>query len=399
MRGRGEGSVRQRRRKDGSAYWEARVRFAGQRACFYDDTKSGALAKARQARSDSERGVARVTATATVESYILGWLDRVRPTLRARTHASYSELARVHVFPTIGRVPLASLSPSHVRACLARVVASGRSEATAKRVRAVLSAALRDAQVDVGLPRNVARLATPPKSDRPAFAAEVVTPDQARAILAAFEGHRHWPMVAFSMATGVRQGELLALRWSDVSGGTVTITHAVDVQNGKRVLARPKTVSAQRTIALAELAVRALELRRVHEAEDRSVAARYVDNGLVFAGPAGGIRDRGAVRRVFQERLAAAGLPRIRWHALRRVFAALLQDQGVPLERIRDLLGHSELRVTEGYAYTMPGRLAEDVRAIDLALNGRVAGAWGAGEGGEQPENPAPPPGFEPGTS
>ncbi|MFQ5459743.1 MAG: tyrosine-type recombinase/integrase, partial [Anaerolineae bacterium] len=62
------------------------------------------------------------------------------------------------------------------------------------------------------------------------------------------------------------------------------------------------------------------------------------------------------------------GMEPIRWHALRRVIAAVLQDQGVPLERIRDLMGHSQLRVTESYAYTIPETLQKDMDAVDDAL-------------------------------
>ena len=216
MRGRGEGSIRQRKRADGTVYWEARVRISGPQVSFYADSKSGAQALARQALVDAERGIVHATATMTVEEYLPIWFERARPTIRARTYASYSELARTYIVPTIGRVRLARLTPGHVTAMLARVVESGRSESTAKRVRAVLSAALRAAQLDIGLPRNVARLAALPKSDRPAFAPEVITPEQAWSILAAFSGHRIEPLVLFSVATGVRQGELLALRWQDV---------------------------------------------------------------------------------------------------------------------------------------------------------------------------------------
>jgi integrase len=97
---------------------------------------------------------------------------------------------------------------------------------------------------------------------------------------------------------------------------------------------------------------------------------KWQDLDLVFAGPTGGIRDGRAVTRNFQARPKARGLEPIRWHALRRVFAALLQDAGVPLERVRDLMGHPELRVTESYAYTLRDSLLRDMDAIDDALSG-----------------------------
>lgn len=77
--------------------------------------------------------------------------------------------------------------------------------------------------------------------------------------------------------------------------------------------------------------------------------------------------------RNFKARLDNRGLPVIRWHALRRIYAATLQDAGFPLHVIRDLMGHSELRVTESYAYTMPGGNSAAVRALDAALGGAPA--------------------------
>lgn len=348
---------------------------AGRQVSFYAPTKTAALAIARQARADAERGTAQPSAAVTVAEYLDVWLARVRPTIRARTYDDYAQITRAYIVPNIGRVRLASLTPGQVTSMLARVVAAGRTEGRAKRVRVVLSSALHAAQMDVGLSRNVASLARLPKSDQPAFVPEVVTPDQARAIAAAFAGSRLEPLVLFSIATGVRLGELLALRWQDVDldARVVSIRHSVDVQEGRRVLARPKTDAAQRTIALGELALHALELRRVQEGYDRQLAGpTWRELDLIFASPTGGIRDRSPVYHTFRHRLERSGLQPIRWHALRRVFAAILQDQGVPLERVRDLLGHSTLRVTEHYAYTMPGRMAEDVRAVDAVIPYRV---------------------------
>ncbi len=273
--------------------------------------------------------------------------------------------------PAIGRVRLHALTPGQVQTLLATVVAKGRTEATAHRVRATLSAALHAAQRDYGLARNAAALARLPKTDRPPFAPEVVSPSEARAIVAAFRGSRLEALVLFSIATGLRQGELLARRWRDIdlAHGTVTIRRAVDIQEGRRVLARPKSAKAQRVLQLPALALHALELARLQAAEDPALAGpAWQDLDLVFPGPTGGLRDGAAVSRNFRAKLRTNGLRPIRWHALRRVFAALLQDQGIPLERIRDLLGHSELRVTESYAYTMPETLRRDMAAIDDAL-------------------------------
>ena len=144
-------------------------------------------------------------------------------------------------------------------------------------------------------------------------------------------------------------------------------------------------------------------MRRQQEADDRLLAGdQWQDLGLVFPGRTGGIRECSALTHTFQNRLRRHGLPVIRWHALRRVFAAVLQDNGVPLERIRDLMGHSMLSVTESYAYTIPASLDRDMASIDQAF-GAMGGRRGVrGDGGdagtseEARQIKVPPQGFEP---
>ena len=233
MRGRGEGSIRQRRKADGTVYWEARVSIEGRQVSFYGESKSGAQAKARQARADAERGVMAPKENMTTEAWLRHWLAHVEPSLRGRTFKRYRELCELHVIPAVGKIPLRQLTPAHVERLLSQLLASGLSLQTAIHVRATMSVALHQAQRDHNLPRNVAALAKLPKTDQPAFALEVITPGQARAILEAFRGSRLEPLVLFSISTGVRQGELLALRWQDVdlTNRSVTIRHAVDFRH------------------------------------------------------------------------------------------------------------------------------------------------------------------------
>lgn len=330
------------------------------------------MAMARQARADAERGMGLPEDTLTVQEHLRDWLaTRIRPSVRARTYESYRSHCELYIVTAIGRIRLIHLAPGHVQHMLAELLNRGLSETTVKHVRSTLSGALRAAQLDHGLPRNAASLAKMPKSDRPAFTPEEISPSDARKMLDAFKGSRLEPLVLFAVATGLRQGEQLALRWKDVDleRRTISIRYAVEKRDGKRKLARPKTERAKRTLRLPDMAMHALELRRAQEEEEREAAGpAWEDMGLVFPGPTGGIRDGCAVTRNFKAYLDRRGMEPIRWHALRRVIAAVLQDQGVPLERIRDLMGHSQLRVTESYAYTIPETLQKDMDAVDDAL-------------------------------
>ncbi len=120
---------------------------------------------------------------------------------------------------------------------------------------------------------------------------------------------------------------------------------------------------------LSALAIEALEIQRKTIEVDRVlVGDDWKDQDLVFPGPSGEIRSGSSLTHLFQERLERKGVPVIRWHALRRLCSALLQDQGVPITVVRDILGHSSLQVTEGYAYVMPAALLDAMDTLEGAL-------------------------------
>lgn len=113
--------------------------------------------------------------------------------------------------------------------------------------------------------------------------------------------------------------------------------------------------------------------------EDRVLAGDTWQGGeCIFANPTGAIRSGPSLTHNFRAHLERHGVEPVRWHALRRVFAALLREQGIPLAYIRDLMGHCVLRVTEGYAYTMPDALQGAMAAMDESLRPRADQPGGA---------------------
>ncbi len=370
--GRGRGGARPRHRANGTVYYEARVSIRGKQTSFYAETKTGAEAKARAALVDADRGVVKPNDAILVREHLESWLESVKCNVRGRTFAGYESHVRVHITPVIGHIKLVDLTTRHVRDLLVTLLFDkGLSETSVHHVRATLSGALKMAVLDHELPRNVASLVKIPSTGRPAFKPEVITPEHARQIIEAFSGSRLEPMVMFAAATGLRQGEMLALQWADVDfeRREVTVRHSIDVRDGQKVYASPKTKKSRRVLRLSDLAVRALDIRRRHEEEDRAIAGgAWQATDLVFAGRVGGLRSGTAMTHNFRETLLRRGIEPVRWHALRRVFAAVLLDQGVSLPHIRDLLGHSQIQVTEHYAYTMPGALRDAIDAVDRAL-------------------------------
>jgi integrase len=198
-----------------------------------------------------------------------------------------------------------------------------------------------------------------------------MSPDEARAILRAFAGHRLGPAVTVALTTGLRLGEQLGLRWADWHGQRATISGAVrplprDDGTGY-VLTRvaTKTRRSVRTVELSAMAQAALSEQRRFQAE--GTISEYV-----FAKPDGTMADPRLVTRAFQRHLALSGLPRLRWHDLRHGFATLQLANGVPLRVISESLGHASIGITANvYAHVLPSLQRDAVSRLDDLLSER----------------------------
>jgi integrase len=209
-----------------------------------------------------------------------------------------------------------------------------------------------------------------PRSRR--YEAPVLTSEGARAVLAAVEGDRIGPVVVVTLATGMRQGEALGLRWSDVDLDADQLTIRQTLQRaGKRpVYAEPKTSRSRRTIVLPAAAVAALRAQRSRQLHERLLAgSRWQNSGLVFTSSIGTPMMPGDLTKRLQRLVADAGLPRLRYHDLRHGTASLLTAQGIHPRTIMEILGHSTIAVTMNtYAHVAPALQREAASSLDVVL-------------------------------
>ena len=343
---------------------------------MYAKTRGEAQERLRAALTEAHAGIRPTSARLTVERFLADWIETsVGPRCRPRTAGSYASTVRLYIVPAIGRVPLARLEPAHVQRML--VDLAGRSPALSPTtvhycytvLRIALGRALKSGQVV----RNVATLVDPP-----AAAAREIRPlsaDQVRAFLDVVTGDRHEALYTVAIALGLRQGELLALRWRDVDldAGTLTVRHTLRI--GTRELAEPKTDRARRTLRLGADVAAVIRAHRTRQLEDRLAAGRrWRDCGFVFATPLGQPLDANNVRHRLQATLAAAGLPRQRFHDLRHVCATLLLEDGEELGVISRILGHADFSTTaDGYAHLTPATLQRSADRMDGILRRRAA--------------------------
>jgi len=219
--------------------------------------------------------------------------------------------------------------------------------------------------------RNVAVLVEPPAKVRHEL--KPLSAEQVRAFLASVADDRLAPLYESVVALGMRQGELLALRWSDVDleAGKVTVRHTL--RRGVRTLADPKTDASKRTLHLGSVAT-TLRTHRTRQLEDRMRAGRsWQDGDFVFTTKLGEPLDTSTVTRAFQAALRRAGLPRQRFHDLRHAFATLHLEAGEELIVVSRMLGHSTISTTaDVYAHVTPAMLDRTAERMDGIL-GRKA--------------------------
>jgi integrase len=205
-RGNSEGSIA--KRKDG--LWEARLTLpGGKRKSFYAKTRQEAARKLAEAIRDKDKGLPVAMDRQTVDQYMQSWMDVMRAKIRPRTWRRYEQRLRVHVLPTLGSVILTKLSAQNLQSLYAKKLAEGLSPTTVHHMHMLLHKAL-DAAVRLELvQRNVSDLVDPPSMARPEMG--VLSPEHARALLAAAAGDRFEALYILAVTTGMRLGELLAL--------------------------------------------------------------------------------------------------------------------------------------------------------------------------------------------
>jgi integrase len=364
-RGNGDGSFRQR--PDGR--WEARLSLTGGNKSYYGRTRAEVKAKIEAARRDAEAGLDLLTPDQTVAQFLARWLEDVaRPAIRPTTYESHESNVRCRVLPALGAIKLRQLTPQHLQALYGQLLARGLSPASVVRTHALLHGAFKQALLWNLIPRNPADAVRPPRTHRTEM--HVLDRDQVLQLLEAAEDPALRALYAVAATAGLRRGELLALRWSDLDFERAVLTvrrTAQRIRGEGWVFGEPKTHAGRRAVRLGELALRHLRAQRTAQLEQRLRAgSAWNDLDLVFASGLGTPIEEARISRLYRRDLQRAGLPTIRLHDLRHTAATLLIEQGVNFKAVQAALGHSTIAVTlDIYAHVTPAMQDSVADAMD----------------------------------
>lgn len=353
-RAKGEGSIF--RRKDGR--WVGRAQNdAGARFFVYGKTQREVHEQLTVIKRNLQQGIPPITGRLTLAVYLESWLiESIQSTVRESTFVSYRSIARNHLIPQLGKVQLAKLTPQMIERFLNERLATGLSARRVQYLHAVLRAALNRALKAGYVGRNVAVLVDPPRVPHNEIAP--LTPSQARILLEAAKGDRLEALYSVALALGLRQGEALGLRWSDVDfeSGLIHVRFELQRIEQQNRLVELKTRRSHRTLAIPAYIGGQLQEHAARQREERVLLGpEWHKSDFVFTTGKGHPLLGTNVTRGFQRLLKRAGLPKRRFYDLRHSCATLLLVQGVPARVVMEILGHSQIGLTMNtYTHVVP---------------------------------------------
>jgi integrase len=268
-RGKGEGSI-YRRSSDGR-WVAALIMDDGRRVVRRASSRKDAAAKLElllKARAEGQT----LAAHQSTAAFLTGWLGVVKNTVAPGTFERYEQYVRVHAVPALGRIRFGRLTPQHFQRLYQEKLAAGLSPTTVSHLHTVLHGAFAEAVLWGLVPRNVVALVRPPRKAHVEVVA--LTVEQARALLAAAAGNRFEALFVLAVKTGMRRGELLALRWEDVDldKGVLQVRSTLRRTRDGLTFGAPKTAASRRKVVLSPTSVAAMRRHQVRQDEERRTA-------------------------------------------------------------------------------------------------------------------------------
>ncbi len=291
--------------------------------------------------------------------------------ISGRRPVSTRRPGRGNAVPRIGAKKLSKLTALDLQALYANLAEFGLSPRSVHHVHRVLHRAFVQAVRWSLIPRNPCDGATSPKAPRAELT--IWNPEEADAFLLATREHRMHALYVLALTTGMRQGELLGLKWADIdlNTGTLAVRRALQWQRGNGlVFTEPKTARSRRKIHLSQTALAALRAHKDRQSFDRHAAgSAWAEHGLVFCNATGEPLSPTNETKRFQRAVPAAALPAIRFHDLRHTAATILLAKCVHVKLVSEMLGHSTIVLTlDTYSHVIPAMHGDAAVTMDAVF-------------------------------
>ena len=276
----------------------------------------------------------------------------------------------MHINPFLGNIKLKDLRPDQIQSFYNAKLQSGTSKRSVRVIHAVLHRALKQAVMWGLLGRNPSDAIILPKYKPREM--QVLNQEQVHIFVSATSKSRFSMLYWLAVSTGLRQGELLGLKWSDIDFQNQSLQVKRQLQRQKKglVFTDPKSEASRRVVLLGNTTIEKLLLHKISlEEEKETIGKRWKEMDLIFPSTIGTPTDQRDLYREFKKILKAENLPDIRFHDLRHTAATLMLKQGTHPKVVQERLGHSDITLTlNTYSHVLPTMQKEAADKMDNFL-------------------------------
>ncbi len=341
-RSNGEGNIR--KRKDGR--YTAGFDPATGKQVFNNvlgKTQNEVKKKLKKALDESQKLDFTRTGKYTVSQWMEEWFENVcKIKVRPSSHQTYRGYIDHHITPYIGKIPIEKLSTMDLQKLYRKLMDKGRVERieskkqpkglgpkTVRNVMQVISSAMDFAVAQKIITDNPCKAVELPKVEKQEM--QTIPAEQLQAFLMEAKASGVYEMYYIELSTGLRRGELLGLKWSDIdwNNGIITVRRQVARVNGEITEAPLKTKNSYRRVSISPQAIEVLKTQKAK-----------TNSEYIFPSPTGGPVSPDSVNNMLKRVLARAGIPKVRFHDLRHTFATIALQNGVDIKTVSSILGH-----------------------------------------------------------
>lgn len=315
----------------------------------------------------------------TLQQWFHTWLFNYRiHDLKPSSFERYEGIYRNYIYNSpIGKLKLIDLRTRHIQSYYNDLLDNGKSPSTIHTINQFLQTCLESALSENYITKNYCKYVNLPKKDiKKGYT--VLTLEEQNKFLEAVQGHKYEMAFKLALGTGLRLGELLALKWNDIdinnktlnvnkSNKRVTIINRDGERKNKLIEQSPKTESSIRTIPIPNNIFDSLKKYRKEQLKTKKKYEEfYNDNGYIFCDKFGNPLDPKRIPRNFKSVLKKANIRDMKFHSLRHTYATRLFEVGVPIKTVQVLMGHSDITTTMNiYTHVMPEQKSKAVNKIN----------------------------------
>lgn len=303
--------------------------------------------------------------------YVVNWLENKQDISNKTRYVNEGHIKN-HIIPELGHLPLQKINVIHIENFIKSLQSEEKNLAagTIKKIFNLVQTSFNAAEKKELLSKNPFNLldkSSKPKAGKPKV--DYWTKEEAKQFLDSFE-HRNKIIFILAIYTGMRQGEILGLRWRDIDfeNGQLRIRQILDGLTGK-IQERVKTDAGYRSVTMSNHVMSELKKHRAAMVQEKLAAEEYFDQNLVICQPNGKPVGITNFHKFWVRKLDQTGVRRIRFHDLRHTCASLLFSAGVHPKVVQELLGHKSIKVTlDTYSHMLPNMQKDALKELDKML-------------------------------